>query len=271
MTYAKRLTTIESALTPKGAVLLWLKEAQKLDYLKFAEKVFEGPAWQAPRSRIPKRVAQAVRDSLRKQRAKPELIGKAVREARDQADFLTALIFRLYAEVESARPLHHAYILLLREKFYRLLLEFAQDTVDTKHWNVWRVILLRVLEGMWRLRDVIDETSKQYFNGHPLLFESEAHRLNDDISAIEAMVKDYNSLEKELPSWTAFDLSALASSVAAQVPAAIAEQVAYARAGVLRLRYGDWSAASELEGPYALEMIERLRAENPRKPNLQSH
>jgi len=118
---------------------------------------------------------------------------------------------------------------------------------------------------------MINETSKQYFNGHSLLFESEAHRLNDDISAIEAMVNDYNSLEQELPSWTAFDLSALASSVAAQVPAAIAEQVAYARAGVLRLRYGNWSAASKLEGPYALEMIERLRAENPRKPNLQSH
>ena len=92
MSFTKRLTRVETSLTPKQAVLLWLKEVQQLDPNEFDEKVFTGPMHEAPRVRIPEMAEKAVRDSLSKKGMKPESVSEAALEAWKQADFMLVLV-----------------------------------------------------------------------------------------------------------------------------------------------------------------------------------
>jgi hypothetical protein len=97
---AKRLARIESSLTPKQAVLLWLKEAQQFDITEYSEKILNAPLSDAPRVRFPKMAEEAVRDSLRKKGMKPEWIARAEREAWKQADSLVVLVLNLNDQVQ---------------------------------------------------------------------------------------------------------------------------------------------------------------------------
>jgi hypothetical protein len=50
---ARRLARIETSLTPKQAVLLWLKEVQQFDPDEYRERVMRAPLHEAPQVRIP--------------------------------------------------------------------------------------------------------------------------------------------------------------------------------------------------------------------------
>ena len=263
MSLTRRLKEIETSLTPKQAVLLWLKEAQQLGIVAYMEKAFKSPAHELPRARLTEMVGRAVRESLGKQGKqgmKPEFTAHAEREARIQTDFLFVLVRDLHREVRLECEMNVPYILLLHEKFARLLERFERgDRFEPMSWEMWRTVLIGRLSGMWRLRETIAAVSEKYFDRNPLLFPEDASRLNRQIDDLEELTRSYNSLRKKLPVWTAIEADALARSLHEQVLANVEEHVAGARSTTLE-DFGDSEAAWKLVEPYALAALEKIRA-----------
>src|SRR5205814_1683801 len=88
-----RLIRVESALTPKQAVLLWLREEHQGktsdEYLRW---MMEKPPSAAPRPRVERQVADATRAAMRGQDS--NRVAQAVRQAQMHADFLILLVNR---------------------------------------------------------------------------------------------------------------------------------------------------------------------------------
>ena len=260
MSLAKRLARVETSLTPKQAVLLWLKEVQQLDHEAFLEKSFKCPMHEAPRNRIPEMAEKAVRDSLSKKGMKPELIARAEVEAWKQADSLVVLVFNLNDQVQQNFLQSWPRLLYLCVQLRWMGEQFDEHGVfNAAEWDTWREILIATLARMWLLRATIAAVSEQHYDSHSVLFLEQETDLNQCIHGAEFMAKLYNDLEGVLPSRTAIDLTALQSSIEAQVPAAVGERVAGAKAKTLR-DLGEWKAAWDLEEPYALASIEKLRS-----------
>jgi hypothetical protein len=253
---AKRLTRIETSLTPKQAVLLWLKEAQQLDLKELLEKSFTCPMHEAPPVRIPEMVEKAVCDTLSKKGMKPESIAHAALEAWKQADFLFVLLCDVQQEVMSFSFQNCPYVLLLHEKLCRMLEHFCEDeTFDPEAWDMWRMVLIDRLTSAWLLRETIKKVSEKYYDNSPLLFSGDENGFNRSIDSLETLANRYNSLEGGLPLWSAIDFAALSSLIEGQVAAAVGERVAGAKAQTLRA-LGEWKAAWDLVEPYALAKIE---------------
>src|SRR5581483_2648575 len=91
MTSAKRLTRIESSLTPKQAVLFWLRqEHQGKSLEEYARRNFDRGPSAAPRRKVEDQVVNAVRTAMAGQdRA---LIQQATRQAQMQTDLLILIV-----------------------------------------------------------------------------------------------------------------------------------------------------------------------------------
>lgn len=258
MNLAKRLTKIEASLTPKQAVLLWLKETRQLGHDDWTVRAWKAPFHETPRFRISVMVEKAVRDSLGKKGLKPEFITRVALEAQKEADFFLVLIRHVREEVALDSPLRGLQLLLLNEKLARMLEHFVEhDIFDPEAWDEWRTALMNTISPLWQLRATIAAISARFYDHHPILFAEEENGLNQDIRMAETLAAQYNSLEGGLPSWTALDLGALQSSVEAEVPAAVDRWVIFARARSLR-DFGEEEAARDLEEPIVLWAIEKL-------------
>jgi len=181
----KRLQRIETSLTPKQAVLLWLKGMLELDCVSYLEKSFAASPSEAPRFRIAEMVGQAVSKSLSQQKMKPELTAQVVRDAQKQADVLIVLVSHLQKCVRSECTFNAPHVLLLYEKLSRMLEQFVhQGRFEPEAWDLWRAVLMKRLLTMWQLREAIVAISARYYDGHPLLFAKDESRLNQDIPSV---------------------------------------------------------------------------------------
>lgn len=265
MSLFRRLQRVETSLTPKQAVLLWLKEAQQLGILGYAEKSLNSTMHEAPRARLTEMVGKAVCESLRKRGMKRELILRVEQEARKETDFLIVLIRNLHREVHEECSLDAPYIVLLYEKLKYRLEHYTQRAVkfEPEIWNIWRAILIHRLTCMRQLRETVVAISERYFAGHPLLFPEDANTLDRDVDSLEELTKHYNSLKAGLPAWTAIDIGALASSIREQLSVQVAERVAHAKATTLE-DFGELEAGWKLMEPFAFARLKRLRASRER-------
>jgi hypothetical protein len=183
----------------------------------------------------------------------------AAREAEKQTDFLIVLVWSLPHDVESACILNEPYIMLLHERFMRLLEQFVHhDKFDPVMWQIWRATLIERLCSMWQLRNTIAAISERYFDNQPLLFREQVSKLGDQSQKLEEFAKHYNRLEGELPAWTAIELEGPASSMKERVLAEVAERVAIAKSKSLE-DFGESEAAWKLMEPYELAMLDGLR------------
>jgi hypothetical protein len=255
----KRLQRIEASLTPKQAVLLWLHESHQLGLIGYIEKSFNSPIHEAPRTRLTEMVGKAVRESLCKRGTKRDLIEIAVREARKQTDFLIVLTNDLRKEVSLECELDKPYIVLLYEKFERMLERFVDhNKFDRTGWQRWRALLILRISHMWRLKETVLALSERYFDHHPLLFPEDACTLDRHVHELEKLVKYNNSLKGELPAWIFIDRDALTSAIQEQTAAEVAEHVANAWSATLS-DFGEAEAAWKSVEPYAVAALNRLR------------
>jgi hypothetical protein len=94
----KRLVQIESALTPKQGVLLWLgEEFQGKTSQEYDRWLVQQRALAAPRSRVTRQVAGAVQAAMEGQ--DPARVQRAVRQAQMETDFLILLVSRANSAV----------------------------------------------------------------------------------------------------------------------------------------------------------------------------
>jgi hypothetical protein len=260
LTRRKRVQRIETSLTPKQAVLLWLRETRELGEIESLEKSLRTPRHEKPRFRIPVMVGKAVQESLSKRGNRPEVARQAAYEAQKQTDFLIVLVKELTQAVNLERRVNAPYILLLFEKLDRMLEQFAQSKkFNPTIWELWRATLIERLYSMWQLRDTIDTISEKYYDGQPLLFPEQANNLAIQVRDLEESAKRYNRLKGRLPAWRAIDLDALASAIREHVLAEVEERVAIAKSKSLE-DFGESEAASKIIEPYELAMLERLRS-----------
>lgn len=260
MSVAKRLARIETSLTPKQAVLLWLKEAQQFDSDEYAEKIFTAPTHEAPRNRVPRMAEEAVRGSLAKTAMEPKLIAKAELEAWKQADSLVVLVLNLNEQVQLDSRQSFPQLAFLWVQLRWMAEQHDEHGVfNATEWGDWRELLINTLVRTRLLRATIAAISERYYDSHSVLLHDHESSLDLCNQGAEQLVSAYNNLEGLLPCWTAIDLAALQSSIEAQVPVAVGEQMVDAEAKTLQA-IGEWKAACDLREPYALARIERRRS-----------
>jgi hypothetical protein len=89
----KRLTQIEASLTPKPAVLLWVRqEFQGMTFQEYVRWLVERPVAAAPRIRVERQVVRAIQAAMKGQ--DPLRIQEAARQAQMETDFLILLVNR---------------------------------------------------------------------------------------------------------------------------------------------------------------------------------
>ena len=265
MSFERRLTKIETSLTPKQAVLLWLKEVQPLGRTKCLEKALTtGAIHETPCARISIAAANAVRESLSKQGVKEEVIASAARAARKQADFLFVLLSNLHYSVDILGTINGLRVAFLHEKYSHMLEQYLADrSLDQNDWNRWRANLIDTLAAMWRLRDTASEISTRYYDCHPLLFPENESSLTEDIRLLESLLQHYNSLQGMLPVCTAIDSDALLLSVRKDVPAEVERLAANALSTIL-FDYGERDEAWKVMQPHVLRARDSLRTKQDR-------
>jgi hypothetical protein len=255
----QRLQRVETSLTPKQAVLLWLKETLELGFRGFFEKILTSPSDQLPRARISQNVAKAVRETLTTQGMGPEVIARAVREAQKEADFLIVLIRGLQKDVQLTCELNAPYVVLLYEKLQRMREQIVRGSgFEPTAWGLWRGVLVRRLTEVWRLRETIKEISERYFEHHSLLFPEDERCLNEQICRLEELAEHCNTMQRSFARRARIDLKSLLSSIRKQVLFDVGESVAHAKSTTLE-DFGEWEAARRVLEPYKAALVEKLR------------
>ncbi len=250
MSIRARLVKVETSLTPEQAVLLWFREAQQTaSYEEYAQKVMREPVSEAPRSRLPRMVAQAAREALRKQGKNEILLQKAELQAWKQTDFLLLLIMNLNAEALEGQRERWLCLALLQQQLLRMAEDFDSGRPD-KHneWESWRQLLVSELRQHYRFQAAASLLGNRYFAGNAVLFQDSIGDLCGCIELLEKLVAVYDQCE-DLPCWKAIDLGELRRAVEPQASGKASAAVDVARAKVLR-DLGDHEAANRLMKPH---------------------
>jgi hypothetical protein len=254
MRLTERLKKIETSLPPKQAVLVFLEELHQLTINDFLEMLITSPLEQDPQVRIPENASRAVREGQAGKEIWPALI--YVEEAAwKQAAFLVALVMRLHELALNA--LYQTLVPLCLLRLHVTIFGNVGSDGCPPFRSAARTLFLDAFRKLWTLRETIADISLFYFDLHPLLLPELENRVDDCIEELENLASEYNAMPAMLPS-DAIDLADLRSSIDAQIPAAVKQQVDCANAKVLQMR-GDRKAAWDLLQPYVLASIERLR------------
>jgi hypothetical protein len=232
MTLAGRLERIETRLTPKQAVLYWLKEAQE-DYENFDDYLAElatQPSSAAPWIKIPHNVAKAVRDSLRYRKCDDEIARIALR-AKRRTHFLVVVPFRLNGELSVNATQDWLSVQLLQEQRVRMAEQYREHGgFDREEWEWWQKTLLALLRRLWRLKATIEAVSLRYYHGSGILFGGQERDLNECIARAECLAQVYNVNTRQGITLPAVNLAAHRRSAEREVPDAVCKLVSEVRA-----------------------------------------
>jgi len=222
----RRAKKLESSLTPKPAVLLWMQEAHAFNGFKeyfLHLKSQPDNAW--PINKLTTHVAAGVRQTLK---GKPqEEIDQAVRQAHRDVLFLYYLQQQVNGKVVSEERNHWSQAMLLTSKLGSLLREqsllehsrkslvadeqagavsqreFVPDELPVgktgqspeqfrQQAEHWKELALLFLPEIHTLRKVIDSINERYFESQGILFSSDAEGLDELLVLVEKTVGIFN-------------------------------------------------------------------------------
>jgi len=188
----KRLTHIETSLTPKQAVLLWLRqEHQGRTLLEYARYMMRQPPTARPRTRVEGQVADAIRAAKKGQDA--GRIHQAVRQGQMYADFLILLVSRMNSVILDGSRSHWLQIALLYEQLRNAaLIDDEEKTV-----NEWAVRLRELATELFSLRRASELIQNKYFEGEGILFEDAIEDLAQQTTIVETMMHNYDRVAIE--------------------------------------------------------------------------
>ena len=204
MTAQRRLARLEGALSPKGATLLWLAEAQQFPTLSaYVGWLIDQPEEAAPLWRVPEQAETAIRAVMRGQPR--EAVQGAVRQTIRDAVFLVELVIRLNLAAEEAiriEGLRYAALFWeMRALTAEAELEGGADGPGARRPVARRAAAWRAAVADWLMSlSVADEArlllERRYLDGHGVLFP--------------ALARDWDSLRE-----TCMRLAALADALLA--------------------------------------------------------
>jgi len=253
----RRLTKIETSLTPTQAIVLWLEEAHQFDsFPAYASWLKDQPDSAYPLHRLPHQVEQATLDALRGQPR--ERVDFAVRRQVRDVIFLFKLDFVLNVAVHEEQLPQSLSRLLLIDK-----LDVVRSRLDAQaggrgsrnrreeaqqQGEVWRS-LAGVFYGRYRsLARALLACQQRYFAGVDLLFPESRRELADMAEQWEFLEQLYNGTVAQGLGGPV-ELERMTS--AAQEPPGrdVAYFVDLAKAETLQL-LGETDAAADLVAPY---------------------
>ncbi|MDA1129785.1 MAG: hypothetical protein O2913_13995 [Chloroflexi bacterium] len=227
MTTAKRrIEKLESGLTPKQAILLWLQETHAFNRMEeYVCHLKTQPDSAAPLHKLTIQVAEGVKQILK---GKPkEEIDRAVRQAYKDVLFLFFLHQRVNGKLITEQRYYWSQAMLLTSKLGSMLREQsvldlyrkgrdAEEPADDvsqlgslledvqvekkgqsaeqfrQQVEHWRELALRFLPEVHTLRKAIDSISDRYFEGQNILFSSDAEGLDELLALVEKTVNIFN-------------------------------------------------------------------------------
>jgi len=175
---ARRLATLEGALSPKAATLLWLAEAHRFgSFPAYVAWLIDQPISAAPLERVPAQAKAAVLEGMRGQPR--EVVREAAHGAVRDAIFLVELVLKLnVAAEETIRTEGLRYAALfweMRALNAEAQLEGArmsrgrQGGRDTR-WTAWRVTAASLVDRLYAIEEARAHLERHYLEGTPTLY-----------------------------------------------------------------------------------------------------
>jgi hypothetical protein len=189
----KRLLKVETALTPRQAIVLWLQEAHAFPVITdYARWLHTQPETAYPLERLPRQVEEATRTAMKGQ-ARDE-VDRAVRMAIRDVVFLFHLheeANRKIIEDQRAMCLLVAFLAATspspatraRTKWAGERVEWAKRTADA-------------MTEVCALRGGLTIVSERYYGGHDVLFAEVRAVLDLVIGGLETLIEIYNEEER---------------------------------------------------------------------------
>jgi hypothetical protein len=170
----KRLIRIETAITPKQAVLLWLRqEYQGKTSADYARWLIGRPFMEAPRIRVGRQVVGAIREAMKGQDC--VRIQRAARQGRMETDFLILLVLRVNNAI-----LDHSHT-----RWLQLALLFEQyrnaDLWDSERTNDWGVRIREFATELFSIQAASELIRDRYFDGAFILARDATEDLEQQI------------------------------------------------------------------------------------------
>ena len=183
----KRLTRIETSLSPKQAVLLWLRQEHhgrtSMEYLR---DMFQQPPSARPRARVETQVVDAIRAAMKGQEA--ARIHQAMRQGQMYADFLILLVSRTNSVIMDDSRCRWLQIALLHEQ----LRNAALSGHDAKALNKWAVRLRGVVTDVCALQAASELIRDRYFDGECILLKDAIEDLQQQAKIVQTMMHNHD-------------------------------------------------------------------------------
>jgi hypothetical protein len=188
----KRLIRIEASLTPKQAVLLWLRqEYQGKTSQEYVQWLVRRPAGAAPRCRVERLVVDAIRVAMKGQ--EPYRINQAVRQGQMQTDFLILLVNRTNSVILDESRCGWLQIALLYERIRSA--KVSDD--EEKAVNEWAASLRNFAIERLSLQVASEMIRDRYFDGECILLKDTVEDLEQQIEMVRHMMDSYDRVVVE--------------------------------------------------------------------------
>jgi hypothetical protein len=183
----KRLTRIETSLTPKQAVLLWLRQEHQgrtsREYLRYT---LQQPSSARPRTRVETQVINAIRPAMKGQEA--GRIHQAVRQAQMYADFLILLVSRTNSVILDDSRCRWLQIALL----YEQLRNAALSNDNAKALNKWTGRLRELVTDVCAIQAASELIRDRFFDGECILFSDAIEDLEQQAKIVQTLMRSHD-------------------------------------------------------------------------------
>jgi hypothetical protein len=191
MTLARRVTAVETALTPTQLVLRWLDEAHAFgDLESYVRSQLAEPSAEGPLDRLAREAASGARTSLRGKR--PEIIDAAIRSALRETVFRFDLVLRILVTthdllereglIEAALSAHLA--LLTSEG----RAERRRDSTYLERFATLRGLFLFRVAELRAAREARATVEARYLAGHTALFPDAVQAWDAQLTSTQTIV-----------------------------------------------------------------------------------
>jgi hypothetical protein len=196
----QRLAKVEQALTPKQAVIAFLRDRVRkfhnvMDYLAANRRL---PIDELPRPKICRRVAESVRSRLQGQGVPEGVIRRSVRDATMDADFLLALTMvcnqvplddRTSNRLRLALFAEGLRFMLFRQSVAKSVGKTAggrhglkvRGAIDDEEIEEWSQAVAAFAADLYRIKEAVRLIERRYFDETPVLLGEMNEELSEQI------------------------------------------------------------------------------------------
>ena len=255
MVKQKRLIRIETSLTPKQAVLLWLRqEHQGKTSGNYARWLIERPPSASPRPRVGKQVVDAIRAAMKGQ--DPERIHRAIRQGHMHTDFLILLVNKMNWIILDGSQVRWLKIAFLHERIQNI----GCSDDDEEVVNEWVAFVRDIAIDLFSLEAASDLIRDRFFDGECILLKDTSEELTRQKKLMQHMMDAYDHVATDAGrSDLASDPKKFQETVSAVASKKADYIVALAKSKMLE-DFGEHEAADATIKPYFLESLDEKSA-----------